>query len=207
MRSALLKGAGAANPQDSASVTGPPPQLGDDNDATGMSITGYYYADGTQIYGYGYNGFEAADTPLSDSATFTVLLRYTGAAYHPRAYLRRGGYGLIMTPAQRVAPPVSGYTTAWTMTGDAAATIKGLWPGAIGPTQVQVIAASDVPNIDATLTWFIQEVALLVTYPTTDAPPRRLFPREDGLGVGGVRRHWPPSKSVQRGIRRAGGYL
>lgn len=39
----------------------------------------------------------------------------------------------------------------------------------------------------------------------TVAPPCRLFPREDGLGVGGGR-HYPPSKSQQRSARRFGYY-
>lgn len=37
------------------------------------------------------------------------------------------------------------------------------------------------------------------------APPARLFPREDGLGVGGGR-HFPPAKSQQRSGRRFGYY-
>lgn len=39
----------------------------------------------------------------------------------------------------------------------------------------------------------------------TDAPPCRLFPRGDGLGVGSGR-HFPPSKSQQRSGRRFGYY-
>lgn len=39
----------------------------------------------------------------------------------------------------------------------------------------------------------------------TVAPPCRLFPRDDGLGVGGGR-HYPPPKSQQRSGRRFGYY-
>ena len=49
---------------------------------------------------------------------------------------------------------------------------------------------------------------LLVSYRTLvarDAPPCRLLPREDGLGVGGGR-HFPPAKSQQRSGRRFGYY-
>jgi hypothetical protein len=53
----------------------------------------------------------------------------------------------------------------------------------------------------------VYEFWLTVTYGGTHAPPLRQFPRSDGLATSSARRMWPPSRSYQRGIRRAGGYL
>lgn len=38
-------------------------------------------------------------------------------------------------------------------------------------------------------------------------PPRRQYPRSDGLGLSSARRHWPRPGSIQASNRRAGGYL
>ena len=54
------------------------------------------------------------------------------------------------------------------------------------------------------LHWY--EAAVVVQWRESyDAPPARLFPRSDGLGVGGGR-HFPPPKSQQRSSRRFGYY-
>lgn len=46
-----------------------------------------------------------------------------------------------------------------------------------------------------------------VTSPTSVTPPLRQHPRTDGLGTSSARRMWPPPRSVQASIRRAGGYF
>lgn len=51
----------------------------------------------------------------------------------------------------------------------------------------------------------VYEAYLMVTTPGSDAPPCRIFPRADGLGVGSGRR-FPPPKSQQRSGRRFGYY-
>lgn len=56
---------------------------------------------------------------------------------------------------------------------------------------------------DVDYAWVAFSVA--VAWGPTVAPPARLFPREDGLGVGGGR-HFPPPKSQQRSNRRFGYY-
>lgn len=62
-------------------------------------------------------------------------------------------------------------------------------------------ATMDDPEGD--WSWVAFSVAVIWGVPS--APPARLFPREDGLGVGGGR-HFPPPKSQQRSNRRFGYY-
>lgn len=70
-----------------------------------------------------------------------------------------------------------------------------------------VTTSASLPSSASHTATLISELWIVVVSDQVEAPPRRLFPREDGLGVGGARRHWPPPRSYQRGARRAGGYL
>jgi hypothetical protein len=59
---------------------------------------------------------------------------------------------------------------------------------------------------DKNTTWWYEFWVTLVT-PSGGQPPRRIFPRDDGM-TGGARRTWPPSKSQQWGNRVDGsGYV
>lgn len=52
----------------------------------------------------------------------------------------------------------------------------------------------------------VSEISLTVSWDlfSAGAPPSRQFPRDDGLATSSATRAWPPPRSVQRGIRRAG---
>lgn len=67
---------------------------------------------------------------------------------------------------------------------------------------------SDETAVDSGATGGLSNTGPYITFgvlPFTVAPPCRLYPRDDQLGVGSGR-VWPPPKSHQASSRRAGGY-
>ena len=80
-------------------------------------------------------------------------------------------------------------------------------PGAAGGWRFEIHppeATDDVTTIEDYPSQII-EVRIAYATQVVGAPPCRLFPREDGLGVGGGRR-FPPPKSQQASSRRVGYY-
>lgn len=191
-------------------IVGSPPVWKDDSDATYASFGGHYLGDGNpQFYGEAAAGVAAsvASLPLVLDVRAHVRIRAEAGTSPrmPRFRLQQqvgGGHEITVAPMDVAPVAATWIPVPLSLTEEQAADFAvnpSIWRLTILPPEY---FAPGVPN--ELQRWRVFE-ARLEAKVRSDAPPCRLFPRADGLGVGGGR-NFPPPKSRQRSSRRFGYY-
>lgn len=193
-------------------IVGSPPIWKDDSDATYAEFAGNYFGPGQpQFVGAAESVVDPAAQPVPSISEVVVRLRLKAvmgsSVKMPTVTLREnevGGYSVATSYPDTTLAPLS---PTWvdvplSLTADQLLGLgqfpdtwmvrvtAGGYTGAVIPNETQRIA--------------VYEVRLAVKVRSV-APPCRLFPRDDGLGVGSGR-HFPSPKSQQRSARRFGYY-
>lgn len=140
---------------------------------------------------------------VGDEGTVTTAyarFQATGPVAGVRIFTAGAGTSSDMDPSQ--SPVESSLGTLYPMDSGALRQIEAARNGFTVTMRVSVPANRTDPSAITRI--YEAWIVVAVVYPG-DAPPCRLFPRGDGLGVGSGR-HFPPSKSQQRSGRRFGYY-
>lgn len=202
-----------ATPAVPTTAVGDPPQWSDGSDASYVLIQGIYQT------GVGIPGTATAnlvpDSTVRARADSTVVarLRMSGPASKPlplvvivgqdgRLLISGGNDGFSPGGVEWVDIPLSG--TADNMRQFLNYIGSG---GELMRLRIAAATAFTYPSGSTSYQWYVYEAQLVLTIPSVDAPPCRIFPRSDGLGIG-AGRAFPPPRSQQRspGNRGVGYY-
>lgn len=191
-------------------IVGSPPVWKDDSTATYASFAGQYAGPlNPQFVGAAGAHVSAAASAEDTAGGTAIIVRYQVAAAGPgtklpTVRLTRQGGDLIFGYPTGEAPT----SASWVEVTMDASSIQ-LEVFLSDPTAWELTllapgydsAVETVPN--GIQRWNVYEARLTVLVPIFDAPPCRLHPRSDGLGVGGGR-NYPPPRSQQRSLGHRG---
>lgn len=190
-------------------VVGSPPVWKDGSDATYAEFAGQFNGAGEPTFGgAAVSSFQAIAEPLTKSAIYILVRLRLAAVLGTDVNNPRVDVGtLSLTPGTKA--PLSPTWVEYRLTR-ANETVAGSWDNFFDTypsSNLSVLVDTRAgEGILATHRWQIYEAEVFAVMPG-EAPPCRIFPRSDGLGVG-AGRAYPPPKSQQRspGNRGVGYY-